>query len=357
MSVRAKIVGAGYGGVGAIEILLRHPHVEIVAVVDRSGEGPVAKMWPHLEGFCDLSFTKPDSPDADKEIDCDVVLFCTPDRVGQREAPAEVAKGRRVIDFSGDFRSPDENAYADYARRLGLEEKHLAPELLGRSVYGLPELHREAIKTADVVANPGCFAVGCILGLAPAVREKLILIDAAHIICDAKSGISGAGKKPQPRFHYPEAYENTYAYRLAGHQHALEIETQLGLVAGSGLKVTFTPQVVPMARGILSTLYAPLAAGVGQARVLEVFRDAYADEPFVRVHGPSDSDICRGTAAVRGSNRCNLTVACDERTGTFRVVATIDNLMKGQAGSAIQNLNVMFGLPETAGLDGPGSHP
>jgi N-acetyl-gamma-glutamyl-phosphate reductase len=358
MTFRVKIVGAaGYGGVGLIELLSGHPQAEIAALVNPSGEGPISSVWPHLEGLCDLPIIRPDAPEA--AVECDAVIFCTPDGVGMSLAADEVARGARVVDFSGDFRAADADEYAEYARRLGLETDHQAPELLNDAVYGLPELHRDAIREANVVANPGCFAVGCILGLAPAVRAGLI--DARRIICDAKSGVSGAGKKPKPHFHYPEVYENLFAYRLAGHQHVLEVERQLGAVLGNengpeddAVRVTFTPQVAPMTRGILSSLYAPLNDGVAAESVLDTYREAYADEPFVFVDGPSET---KGTAVVRGSNRCRLTVACDERTGTFRVLAHIDNLMKGQASNAVQNLNIMFGCEETAGLTAPGIHP
>jgi N-acetyl-gamma-glutamyl-phosphate reductase len=348
--VRVKVVGAGgYGGVGLIECLLRHPRAEVAVLVDVEGEGPLSRMWPHLTGYCDLPIVRPDDPRADAG---DVVFFCTPDRVAMANAPAETAKGRRVVDFSGDFRSPTEAVYAEYARRLGLEPKHLAAQLLAESAYGCPELHREKIRNARVVANPGCFAMSCLLGLAPAVREKLAETDG--LVCDCKTGISGAGKKARPQFHYPEVYDNQFAYRLTGHQHVMEIETQLGLIRGGPVAVTFTPQAVPLARGILSTLYGRLARGVSQARVLEVYRGAYAREPFVRVYDASGPG---GTSRVRGSNYCNLIVACDERTGCFRVISHIDNLMKGQAGNAIQNLNIMFGLDERLGLDYPGAHP
>jgi N-acetyl-gamma-glutamyl-phosphate reductase len=349
--IRVKVVGAGgYGGIGIVELLHRHPHAEVAILVDVAGEGPISKMWPHLQGICDLPFVKPGSPEAD--ADCDVTLFCTPDRVGMAAAQAEVDKGRRVIDFSGDFRSPDTDTYAEYARRIGLDTEHLAADLLPKSAYGVPELHREQIRGAQVVANPGCLAVGSLLALVPAVRESLI--DCDRIVCDAKTGISGAGKTARPNFHYPEAYENVMAYRLTGHQHVMEMETQLSILRGSDIMITFTPQVVPMARGILSTCYAPLADGVTQQTVLDAYHAAYDKEPFVTVDdisGPS------GTVVVRGANRCHLMVACDERTGTFRVVSHIDNLMKGQAGSAVQNINILFGFDETDGLAFPGPHP
>jgi N-acetyl-gamma-glutamyl-phosphate reductase len=349
--VRVKIVGAGgYGGVGTVEMLSRHPEAELVALVEVGAGGTMSQMWPHLEGVCDLPFVEAGSPEAD--VDCDVVFYCTPDRVGQAAAPGEVAKGRRVIDFSGDFRSPDTATYEEYATRLGLEPKHLSPDLLESSVYGVPELYREQIARTTVVANPGCFAVGSIIALAPAVRERLI--DPSMIAIDAKTAVSGAGKKARPQFHYPEIYDNMLPYRLTGHQHVMEIETQLGLIHGDKIPITFTPQVVPMARGILGCMYARMMPGVDEAKVLDVYRAAYDGEPFVRVYdrtGPA------GTSVVRGTNRVNLIVACDERTGVFRVISHIDNLVKGQAGSAVQNMNVLFGMPETMGLDQPAQHP
>jgi N-acetyl-gamma-glutamyl-phosphate reductase len=351
-TIRAKIVGAGgYGGTGIIELLLRHPHIKIASLVDIEGKGgPISAIWPHLSGMCDMIIQGPDEPGAD--ADCDVVIFATPDRVGQAGAAKEVARGRRVVDFSGDFRSPDEKVYAEYASRIKLETRHLAPELLPKSAYGLAELHREAIRRAAVVGNPGCFAAACLLASMPAVRAGLI--DGSKIIFDAKTGISGAGKKPKAQFHYPEAYENTYAYRLSGHQHVMEIETQLGRLGRGPVTATFTPQVVPMTRGILACAYAPMAAGVTQDKALEAYRAAYAKEPFVRVFGP-DGPVA--TTVVRGSNYCNIAVACDARTGIFRAISAIDNLMKGQASNAVQNINVMFGLPEDAGLSVPGRHP
>lgn len=350
-NVRVKIVGAGgYGGIGLIEMLLRHPQAEIACLVDVEGEGPISRMWPHLAGYCDMPIIRPDDPKANE--DYDVVFFCTPDRVGMKTAPAEVAGGHRVIDFSGDFRSPDETTYAEYARRLGLDQEHLSPDLLKVSSYGVPELYREKIAKAKVVANPGCFAICCLLGLLPAAREKLI--DLNGIVCDAKTGVSGAGKKARSAFHYPEMYDTVFAYRLTGHQHVMELETQLSLASGSDIKLTFTPQVVPMARGIIGALYAPLAQGVTQKRVLEAYQSAYEGEPFVKVY---DGSGPAGTGAVRGSNRCNVLVACDERTGQFRVLSHIDNLLKGQSGSAVQNMNVMFELEETLGLNQPGAHP
>ncbi len=335
-----------------IELLARHPEAELAGVVDVQGVGePLSAMWPHLEGVCDLPILAPDSAEAEA-IEADITVTATPDGVGQEMAPKEVEAGRKVIDYSGDFRFDSAELYAEYASRIQMEPEHRAPDLLSRSAYGMTELHRDAIREATVVGNPGCFAMACITGLAPAVKEGLL--EPAGLICDCKTGVSGAGKKPAPGFHYPERYDNASAYRLTGHQHVMEIERELSELSPEPLHVTFTPQVIPMTRGILSTLYGRLAEGVTHKRVLEATRAFYEDEPFIRVRNLTDP---AGTAMVRGSNRVLLTVACDERTGLFRVVSHIDNLVKGQAGSAVQNLNVLAGLEETLGLTQPGQHP
>ena len=351
--VRVKLVGAGgYGGIGLVELLHRHAEAKLVALVDVQGVGqPLSEMWPYLQGYCDMTIVAPDSKEA-TTTPADVTFFATPDGAGQAAAPAEIAAGRRVIDYSGDFRFNSTDLYAEYARRINRDPVHQAPELLKQSVYGLTELHRSEIKQARVVGNPGCFAVSCICGLAPAVAHRLI--DLTGIVCDCKTGVSGAGKKPAPGFHYPERYDNASAYRLTGHQHVMEIERALSDLAGRTVSVTFTPQVIPMVRGILSTLYGRLAQGATQERVIEAYRETYRREAFIKVKAATEPV---GTSDVRGSNRAIITIACDERTGTFRAISHIDNLVKGQAGSALQNMNVMFGLPETLGLEQPPAHP
>lgn len=350
--IRAKIVGAtGYGGVGITELLLRHPEAKITALVAREAVGrKINEVYPHLDGFCDLPILSADDPAAAAESD--VVFFSTPDRVGMDLAPAALATGAKVIDYSGDFRFNDEAAYADYATRIGKNPVHNSPQLLGRSVYGMAELHRDEIRNASIVGNPGCFACSCILGLAAAAKARII--EPASVICDCKSGISGAGKKEKPTFHYPARYENMNAYRLSGHQHVCEVERELALQSGEDYRITFTAQVVPVCRGILSTLYGSLREPLSEETVLEIYRDFYRDSPFVRVY-PSTTDM--GTIYVRGTNYCNLVISVDSRTNRLRVVSHIDNLMKGQAGSALQNMNLMFGLPETTGLNHTGIYP
>ena len=331
--IKVKVVGAtGYGGLGIIDLLLRHPYAEIGALVAREDAGRrISDVYPHLAGYCDMPILAADDPAAQGAFD--VVSFSTPDRVGMADAKRELALGAKVIDYSGDFRFTTLAAYQDYATRLGRDPNHLSPELLGTNVYGLPELHRAEIARANLVGNPGCFATSCILGLSPAAKAHLV--KPQSIVCDCKSGVSGAGKKAKPQFHYPERCEQINAYRLSGHQHVCEVERELSLQGGEDVKIIFTAQVLPISRGILSTLF-------------------YAGSAFVRV---LPSTAATGTMSVRGTNRCEIVVSVDQRVRKLRIVSIIDNLVKGQAGQALQNMNVMFGLPETAGLDKPGMYP
>jgi N-acetyl-gamma-glutamyl-phosphate reductase len=350
--VKVKVIGAtGYGGVGIVELLLQHPEAQLVALVAREDVGqPISKAYPHLMGFCDLPILAPDDPRA--QVPADVVFCATPDGVGMGVAPAELSRGARVVDYSGDFRFTTPDAYADYARRIGRDPVHQSPQLLGSNAYGLAELHREAIREAPIVGNPGCFAVSCILGLAPAVKAGLL--EPCSVICDCKTGVSGAGKKVSPTFHYPARYEQMNAYKLAGHQHVCEVERELGLLAGRDMRVTFTAQVVPVCRGIMSTLYGNLTHPMTEVEVAAVYREFYRASPFVRV---LESGAAAGTLHVRGTNFCNVVVSVDSRVNRLRIVAYIDNLMKGQAGSALQNMNLMCGLPENMGLARPGIYP
>lgn len=350
--IKVAIIGAGgYGGCGAIELLIGHPKAEIRALIDKQDPGrPISDLYPHLKGFCDMPIVDPSDPK--KPTDFDVVFFATPDGVGQREARFWLDKGVRIIDYSGDFRFNDFETYKGYAARIGKPQDHVSPDLLGRSSYGLAELHRKEISRADLVGNPGCFAVSCILGLAPAL--KLGLIEMESIICDAKTGVSGAGKTPSPTFHYPARYDAMNAYKVSGHQHVYEIERECSLISGHDVRVTFTPHVIPLCRGILSTLYGQLKPGQNVRSAEEAYRSFYGGEPFVRVFGPGKALT---TADVRGSNFCNLSINVDERTGRLIVISMIDNLVKGQAGSAVQNMNIMFGIEETTGLLRPGQYP
>lgn len=351
--IRVKIIGVGgYGGVGILELLLNHPEVKISALTSTSEIGlPISKVYPHLAGFCDMPILDSKDPAAQQPVD--VVFTSTPDAVGMKMAPEILASGAKLVDFSGDFRFNTQDAYAEYASRIGLDTKHASPDLLTEAVYGLTELHRAEINTKRrVVGNPGCFAVSCILGLAPAAKHHLV--DPFSIICDCKTGVSGAGKKLNASFHFPARYEQMNAYKLAGHQHVCEIERELGLQAGTEVRVTFTAQVVPVCRGIMSCLYGQLTKDVKVDEVLALYREFYKGSAFVRVF---DRSAAIGTMHVRGSNFCNLIVDVDARTRKLRVISHIDNLMKGQAGSALQNMNLLFGLPETTGLMRTGMYP
>ena len=351
--INVKIVGAtGYGGVGITEFLLRHPHAKIRTLVAVQDVGKtMSEVYPHLTGFCDMPVLAPDDSAAQERYD--VVFFATPDGVGMQSARRELERGSKIIDYSGDFRFNTAEGYADYATRLGRNPEHTATDLLPRTAYGLPELHRKAIASqSSLVGNPGCFAVSCILGLAPAAKHHLI--DFGSIICDCKTAISGAGKKPSPVFHYPARYEQMNAYKLGGHQHVCEVERELSLLAGEEIKLTFTAQVVPMCRGILSCLYGTLNQSVPAQEIMTLYKEFYSDSPFIRI---LDASTSTGTIHVRGTNYCNITVSVDERTRRLRIISHIDNLVKGQAGNALQNMNVMCGLPENCGLDQPGQYP
>lgn len=350
--VRVGIIGAtGYGGVGLIELLISHPSVSIGALMAKHDIGkPISEIYPHLKGFCDLTVFDP--ADANCPEDFDAVFFATPDGVGQKEARKWLSRGIKVIDYSGDFRFSDIKSYAAYALRLGRSEAHADPDALSWAVYGLPELHREEIANSDLVGNPGCFAASCILGLAPALKTGLI--QTRGIIIDAKSGISGAGKTPKPSFHFPARHEAVNAYKIADHQHVCEIERELTNAAGEEIRVTFTPHVVPVSRGIVSTIYADLLPQIRIEQLRDAYETTYNTEPFVRVFS---RDEPLNTADVRGSNFCNISLNIDERTEKLIVVSVIDNLLKGQAGNALQNMNIMMGLEETAGLMHPGNFP
>ncbi len=351
--IKVKVIGAnGYGGVGICELLSTHPEAEIACLVDVADTGKrISDLYPHLKGFCDREVVAPDHPDAQQDVD--IVFFSTPDGVGMKKAGAELERGARVIDYSGDFRFDTPEAYAEYAGRIKLNTVHASPVLLNETVYGIPELYRDKInQERKIVGNPGCFAISCILGLAPAVKAELI--DLTSIICDCKTAVSGAGKKPHALFHYPARYDHMNTYKLDGHQHVCEIERELGLLAGTDVRVTFTSQVVPLCRGIMSTLYAQIKDPAKMDNIMEAYHRFHRGNMFVRIF---DRNAAIGTIHVRCSNFCNLIVDCDERTNRLRVISHIDNLMKGQAGNALQNMNLMCGLPENHGLMQPPRYP
>ncbi|MBP7738792.1 MAG: N-acetyl-gamma-glutamyl-phosphate reductase [Spirochaetes bacterium] len=345
----ASIIGAtGFGGLGLIEILLRHPEMRIKQLVARKDAGrPVSEVYPHLKGFCEMPVQMPEEIVYDG---VDIAFFSTPDRAGMTMINDFYNRGIRVIDFSGDFRFHSAEDYGVYARNKGIDDKHLAPERLPETVYGLPEKYADKIKTARIVGNSGCFAISMTLGLLPAVESGII--SSGTIVCDGKSGVSGAGKSSGEANLYPQRHENVNTYREGKHQHLVEVENVLNAHSKAGIKVLFVPQVLPLNRGILMTSYCDIAGGHDTASVLKLYRDYYRDKPFVVI-----TDKSPNTADVRGSNRCLIRPLVDGRTGKLLVVSAIDNLVKGQAGNAIQCANLMLGFDETTGLDVPAFYP
>jgi N-acetyl-gamma-glutamyl-phosphate reductase len=345
----ATIIGAtGFGGLGLIEILLRHPEFKIKQLAARKDVGKrVNEVFPHLTGFCELMV---ESPEATDYSGIDIAFFSTPDRAGMTLINEFFKKGIPVIDFSGDFRFNDKETYAAYARFKGMEDKHLSPEILAHAVYGLPEINADRIKKAKVVGNPGCFAVSIMLGLLPAV--EMGMADSQTIICDGKTGVSGAGKNPGEANFYPQRYENVNTYKEGKHQHIYEVENVLNSKSNKPVKVFFVPQIVPLNRGILSTMYAPAKSGLTTKKVMEAYKEYYKGKPFIMI-----TDKSPNTTDVRGSNRCEIRPMVDERTGMLFVTSAIDNLVKGQAGNAVQNANIMLGFDETTGLNVPAFYP
>ena len=350
--IHVGLIGAtGYGGVGLIKLLINHPLITLAALMAKQETGkPISEVYPHLKGFCDLPVFDPADPQCPDDFD--IVFYATPDGVGQKEAAKWLQQDVKVIDYSGDFRFNDKESYASYAARIGKPKEHANPDILHSTTYGLPEVHREKIATSQIVGNPGCFAVSCILGLIPAL--KFDLIESEGIIFDTKTGVSGAGKAPSPLFHFPARYEAMNAYKVTGHQHVFEIERELSRVAGKELKVTFTPHVIPVSRGIVATIYATVTPHANIETVREAYETVYGKEPFIRVFSHEEV-IC--STDVRGSNFCNISLSIDSRTGKLIVISVIDNLVKGQAGNALQNMNIMMHIEETTGLMYPGNYP
>jgi len=343
----ACIIGAtGFGGCGLIELLHSHPRIRIKQLIAKNEINiRVSDLFPHLSGYCDMTVEGFDKLSLE---DTDIVFLATPDKAGMDLMQTIYDRGIPAIDYSGDFRFHNTDDYATYAVNKSMQPDHRSPHLLEKSVYGLVEKYRDQISEARIVGNPGCFAISLILPLLPLVENRLV---SGTLICDAKSGVSGAGKNPGPANFYPQRYENINTYREGSHQHLVEVEQIINEKNGSACKVFFVPQVVPMARGILSNIYIP-DCELKENDVHELYTQYYKTSPFVKIVRKSP-----GTADVKGSNNCMIRVKRDDRTGTMLVTSVIDNLMKGQSGNAVQLANVMLGLEETAGLARPGMYP
>lgn len=338
--IRVGIVGGtGYTGVELLRLLLTHPAVEIAAITSRAEAGtPVTALFPNLRGHLDLCFTVPDMETLAR---CDAVFFATPHGVAQAMVPELLTRGVRVIDLSADFRIRDVAVWERWYKQT-----HACPQLVDQAVYGLPEVNREAIKSARLVACPGCYPTGVQLGFLPLLANDLV--DTADLIASSASGVSGAGRQASVSNLLTEASDNFRAYGVAGHRHLPEICQGLADIAGKPVGLTFVPHLLPMIRGIHSTLYANLRSE--ELDLQELYEHFFANEPFVDVM-PAGS--LPETRSVRGSNICRLAVYRPQGGNKAVVLVVEDNLVKGASGQAVQNLNLMFGLDETAGLTAP----
>ncbi|MEN8179182.1 MAG: N-acetyl-gamma-glutamyl-phosphate reductase [Pseudomonadota bacterium] len=336
--VKIGIVGAtGYTGVELLRLLAMHKECELVAITSRSEAGrPVADLFPNLRGHVDLPFVKPDTATL---TGCDLVFFATPNGIAMQQAPALLDAGVRVVDLAADFRIKDQSVWEHW---YGMQ--HVCPEHLDEAVYGLPEINRDAVRQARLVANPGCYPTAVALGFLPLVEKGLIKLD--RLIADTKSGASGAGRKASVATLMGEAGESFKAYAIPGHRHQPEIRQTLSHAAGSDVGLTFVPHLVPMIRGIEATLYAQLKQTDDDLQ--ELFEARYRDESFVDVM-PAGSHP--ETRSVRGVNSCRIAVHRPLDGDVVVISSVIDNLVKGAAGQAVQNMNLMLGLPEAMGLE------
>ena len=334
----AVVGGTGYTGAELLRLLVTHPQVNLRYVTSRSEAGnKVADMFPNLRGFTELCFSE---PAADTLAECDVVFFATPNGTAMKMVPELIDKGVRVIDLAADFRLQDADVWKQW---YGME--HACVEVLAEAVYGLPEINRSIIKSARVVANPGCYPTAVTLGFLPLIENALI--DDQHLIADAKSGVSGAGRGASVATLQAESAENFKAYAVDGHRHLPEIKQTLSHLASHEVGLTFVPHLVPMIRGIEASLYATLQAD-SVVDLQQLYAERYADEPFVDVLAEGTMPETR---SVKGANTCRIAVFRPQNGDTVVVSSVIDNLMKGAAGQAIQNMNIMFEFDETIGLN------
>ena len=335
--IKVGIVGGtGYTGVELLRLLVIHPNVELAVITSRGEAGmAVAEMFPSLRGYVDLKFSDPAQVDLSV---CDLVFFATPNGISMQQARELLNQNVRVIDLAADFRIKD---VATWEKWYGMQ--HACPDLIEQAVYGLPEINREQIKNAKLIANPGCYPTAVQLGFMPLLEAGVI--DPTYLIADAKSGVSGAGRKAEVHALLAEAGDNFKAYGVAGHRHLPEITQGLTSMAQQQVGLTFTPHLLPMIRGIHATLYAKLTKSVD---LQMLFEDRYRNEAFVDVL-PKGSHP--ETRSVRGSNQCRIAVHQPQGGDTVVILSVIDNLVKGAAGQAVQNMNIMFDFPESAGLN------
>lgn len=339
--IKVGIVGGtGYTGVELLRLLAQHPDVELSVITSRGEAGlPVADMFPSLRGHVNLAFTDPSQADLTL---CDVVFFATPHGVAMSQAQELVAAGVKVIDLAADFRLQDTAVFEKWYKL-----PHSCPEILAGAVYGLPELYREKVRSAQVIGNPGCYPTTVLLGLAPLLEQGLIDLS-VPIVSDSKSGVSGAGRKAEVATLFAEASDNMKAYAVAGHRHHPEIQEQLQQLGGAVPQFIFVPHLIPMIRGMLSTLYVKLTPQGVKADIQALYETRYQGEPFVDVLPPGSLPETR---TVRGANQLRLALYPQAETGYLTIIVVQDNLVKGAAGQAVQNMNIMFELDESTGLN------
>jgi N-acetyl-gamma-glutamyl-phosphate reductase len=337
-------------GAELLRLLLVHPHATLTGVTsERLAGEPLGRVYPHLRGLSELTFHDLD-PEWLAGV-CDVAFLALPHMASQKTVPVLRKHGRKVIDLSADYRLHDAADYTTWYKT-----PHIDPAGLAEAVYGLPELHRKAIATASLIASPGCYAVGAILATAPLIKHGIGRVEG--IVIDGKSGVSGAGaqgRKVDPMYLFTEANENVQAYSIGGvHRHTAEMEQELSALASESVRVSFTPHLLPLTRGLFTTASVPLTRTLETAELVSVYREFYAGEPFVRVLGDGERPTTR---AVIGSNYCDVTVVADPRTGRAVCVSAIDNLGKGGSANGVQNVNVLFGWHERTGLEAPPVYP
>ncbi len=340
MKTRVGIIGAtGYTGVELLRLLLHHPEVEVTALTSQKYAGlSIDQVFPSVMKYLRLQCEELNGDQISKKTD--FIFTAVPHKTAMETVPAFLQRGKRVVDLSADFRFQDPTVYERWY------QKHTAPELLKEAVYGLPELHREKIREARVVGNPGCYPTGALIGLLPLIEKGMISLET--IVVDSKSGVSGAGRDVILDSLFCEVNEGVKAYKIFEHRHLPEIEQELSRLAQKKISVTFVPHLIPMDRGILTTLYLRLTQKWKTEEIWNVFQDTYEKEPFVRI---CPMGKLPSTKDVRGSNYCNIGVKVNEEDGRLVIVTAIDNLVKGASGEAVQNMNIMLGYPETMGLD------
>lgn len=343
MMIKAAVLGAtGYAGIELVRLLTNHPGVSIEILGSQSFDGQsISDVYPNFKGVLDKKCEK---VDVDAVAKCDVAFTALPHGASKEVIPSIIEKGVKVIDLSGDFRYDDIEVYEKW-----YGQKHSSPELLKESVYGMPELYRDKIKSARLIGNPGCYTTCSILGAYPLLKSGIG--SSENIIIDAKSGVTGAGRGLTQQVHFCECTENMKAYKVATHRHTSEIEQELSHASDKPVMVSFTPHLIPVKRGILSTIYINLNKKQTTEELTELYKDFYKDEFFVRV---KDAGKLPESKHVAGSNFVDIGVVADERLNRAVVVSSLDNIVKGAAGQAVQNMNIMFGLDEKTALESAG---